>query len=505
MHRALTLLLDSVGKLRRLLPGLAFAALAFAILTTLVVAAALTWYAHPNGDDFCVGVDVRELGWAGCVERSYRLEGGRWAGYAITCGLKRIAPLSAQYPLGPLAMLGLCLLATRFLLGSILPLRGDRRTAWLLTVVFVALYWAGLPHPGETFYWLDSAQPYLLSVLLGMLLVGALLRLDAEPSPRRGLVLAGLALLGAFVVGLHEIVGLALVGVLAAGVLVAWLEGDRRRRAWAVVLAGAVLSFAVVAVAPGNEIRARGAQPSDRSLVGALVAALRMGLQILDVPTARGTATGSHGPPLGWVLDPRLLAATCLFASSARVRRLRPAWLERAPALWQALIPLVWIGILAGSFLAGGWALGRGLPFRVMNALYLVFLLGWFLTVVAYTRWAGSEARPPSAPALRTASALVLALGLLFSTNLKLGVRDLAKGWAQAYDRQMTWRYQEAARLAALDGGDLVVPEIVPWPQSYYRNEIHEDPDALKNRCVADYLGLDSIRLQPAPGMDRGR
>lgn len=499
MQRALTLLLDLARTLRGHSSSLALAAATFATIVTLVVATALTWYAHPNGDDFCVGVDVRDLGWAGCVERSYRLEGGRWAGYAVTCGLKQLAPLTAHYPLGPLLMLALCVLATRYLVGSVLEVRRDRRMAWLLSVAFVALYWAGTPHPGETFYWLDSAQPYLLSVLLSMGVVGALLRLPERAGARRLPAVAGLALLAAFVVGLHEIIGLALLGVLAVGALVAQLEGDRRRLAWTVVAAAAALSFVAVFVAPGNEVRARGAQASERSVVGTLLASLQMWLRVLDAPMVRGVAPGSHGTPLGWVLDPRLLAATLLFATSARLQRLRPRWTERTPELWQAVVPLVWIGILAGSFLAGGWALGRALPFRVMNALYLVFLLGWFLTVLVYLRSPDPEPRTTSAPSLQTVSALVLALGLLFSTNLKLGVRDLAKGWARQYDRQMTWRYREAARLAAAGGGELVVPEIALWPASYYRNEIRADPAAPQNRCVADYLGLDSIRLEPAP------
>jgi hypothetical protein len=490
--------LDLARRIRGRAPALARSVMVIAVGLTLLVAAALTWYAHPNGDDFCVGVDVRELGWAGCVERSYRLEGGRWAGYAVTCGLKGVASLSAQYPLGPLLMLALCVLATRFLLGSLLPTETDRRSNWLLAVFFVALYWAGLPHPGETFYWLDSAQPYLLSVLLAMVVVGALVRIPEQLSIRQGPVVVALGLLAAFVVGLHEIIGLALVGVLVVGAGVARLQADRRQLAWAAVAAMALLSFAAVFLAPGNEIRARGAQPSERTLMGAALAALQMWLRVLDAPVAREVAPGSHGTPLGWVLDPRLLTATILFATSARMRRLRSRWTESAPELWKTVVPLVSIAILAGSFFAGGWALGRALPFRVMNALYLVFLLGWFLTVFVYTRSASLDARASGLPLLQTASALLLALGLLFSTNFKLGARDLAKGWASHYDRQMTLRYEEAARLAARGGGDLVVDEIVPWPRSYYRNEIREDPDALQNRCVADYLGIDSIRLVPA-------
>jgi hypothetical protein len=140
--------------------------------------------------------------------------------------------------------------------------------------------------------------------------------------------------------------------------------------------------------------------------------------------------------------------------------------------------------------------LGRTFPLRVFNSLYLVFLLGWFLTVFVYTRWEiGTDPPHPSERMLRLASAAIFTLALLVSTNLKHGVRDLATGRAASFDREMTRRYEVARKLRESGGGQLVVPAIEPWPASYYENDIQQDPGAIQNQCMADYFGLESIRL----------
>jgi hypothetical protein len=68
----------------------------------------------------------------------------------------------------------------------------------------------------------------------------------------------------------------------------------------------------------------------------------------------------------------------------------------------------------------------------------------------------------------------------------------------------MSRRYDEARRLHASGGGELVARDVDPWPWSYYRNDVRADPGAGQNRCWADYFGIDGVRLESSASGESG-
>jgi hypothetical protein len=481
------------------LPWPAAAALALAVGATLAVAAALLLFAHPMGDDFCNAVSVRELGLLGAVRHEYLEWGGRWAGHVVVVGFPALLDPTRSYALGLSAVVAAAVVAFRFLIGSLLPLAtpADRRLGWALALALYALHFAGMPHPGQTVYWFEGAAVYSLNVSLALLLLGCLLRLSRQPGRGRAAAEVGLALGALTVAAFQELVGMILLGVLVLGAGACRLLRDGRGRAWALAALGALLGLLSVALAPGNAVRSPTLNPDGGSLPAALAASAAMWLRVLDAP---GREAVGELSPLGWPTDPKLLAASVLVALLPRLRRLRPAWLDRAPRAWRWSFPAVLALSLTGSFLAGGWALGRTLPLRAFNALHVVFLLGWFLTLVAWT-WDGEEEAATGSRARRalcTGSALALALALLVSPHVKLGLRDLLGGHARAFDRVMERRYAEARRARAEGARELRLAPIVEWPSTYFQHDVGQIAPALE-ACVADYFGVDAVRLAAAP------
>ncbi|MEN8184787.1 MAG: DUF6056 family protein [Myxococcota bacterium] len=468
--------------------------LGFSVVATLAMAGALLLFANPLADDFCHASNVRELGLFRCVSVDYAQWGGRWASTLLACTFPWLFNVTQWYSLPLLGILIAMLLGTRLLLAEVLELRDRPRQAWGLSLVVLSLYWAGMPHPGQSIYWLEGAWVYSLNLSLGMMLFVGLLRLPAPGSPGWSLRVAGLALLAFFLAAFHELFTFVQIGLLVVGAALAFRWGDGRRYAWAIVGIATLLGFATVLVAPGNEARQDFAtgNVAGGSPLRALQASVAMAVRILDAPSLRDRL-GSNSP-LGWVLDPKLLAATVLLVVVPSMRSLRPSWLERDAALWRLLIPGTCIAFLGGSFVAGGWALGRTMPLRAFNGLYLVFLLGWLLTALVYTRDRGEVGTPRAETAfLRTVSVLILALGLMGSTNLKLGLRDLATGRASAFDREMERRY--AAAPAAREGGrPLVAERVNPWPSSYFQFDVDRTPENLQ-QCVARFLDVSSIQI----------
>jgi hypothetical protein len=469
--------------------------LAAAVAATLAIAAALLFHARPLGDDLCNAANARELGLLGCVRNDYLHWGGRWASQVLACGFPAAFDVARGYPVGLLAVAAVLVVALRLWVGTVLALERDRRLAWSLSLVLVALYWAGMPHPGETVYWLEGAFIYSLNVSLCLVLIACLIRLPKRRTRSRDLATLALVLLATVVAAFHEMFALVLLAVLLTGAAVALRFRDARWPVWAGVAAATVLGLATVALAPGN-VNREAHFPEGRSVGRAVLAAARMWLRVLDAPVGRGEALGS-ATALGWVVDARLLAATVLFVGSRSIRSLHPDWLRREPGLWRLVVPLLSLAVITGSFLVGGWGLGRTLPLRAFDGLYLVFLLGWFLTVFVYTRGTQPVGRAaPVTPFLQAVSALVLAVGLLASTNTKLALRDLADGRARRFAREMALRDVEAARVRERGGAELVVRPIEPWPSSYFRNDIPELLPELR-QCVSRYFGVQSLRVGP--------
>ena len=474
--------------------------LGLAVAVTLGVAAALFVFAHPMGDDFCNAVRARELGVPAAVYGEYLQWGGRLAGHVVVYALPALLDVTRAYPIALAAVAALGAFAVRFLIGSVLPLRGESRRAWGLTLVLLALYWAGLPHPGQTVYFFEGASVYSLNLSLALLLVAWLIRLP-EGGARPGILVA--VLLGGFVVAtFHELIGLVLALVLGAGASVARFARDPRGRAWLAALAGATIGVASMVLAPGNEVRRAALGSESVSIVQAFGAAAQMSVRIVDAPTLRQDGLGSLSP-LGWLVDAKLLAATVLLATTGWLRQLRPRWLSRRGDLWRVLVPTLSVVAIAAYLVAGGLALGRTLPLRAFNALYLLFLIGWFLTVFVLTSSApdvGSES--VTLRVLRNLSACILALGLLVSSNVKYGMRDLVDGRAASFDRQMERRY------AILRGttGTAEVGPIDPWPSSYFRNDVGDVSPEIRS-CVARYFDLDALRPVegPAAAPERAR
>ncbi len=463
---------------------------ALAVAATLGVAVALLPFAHPTGDDFCSAASARQYGLLEAVRHEYLHWGGRWAAQALVVGFWDVFDVTHAYAVGLIATMAASLLALRGLVGAVPPWRDQPRQAWAAALALYALHWSGMPAPGQSVYWFEGASIYSLNLSLGLLVVAGLLRLPEQPSGRRRLASAGWTLLAFVTAAFHELFALVLGGVLALGSAVTFATRDSRRLAWTSATVAVALGLASVVLAPGTEVRQPTINPEGPDPLRALLAALAMWARVLDAPGI-GDPVGSHAP-LGWVVDARLIAASVLVATGALPA---PGWLRRRPTLWKALAPAGTLALLSGAFLVGGLALGRTLPLRAFNGLYLLFLLGWFLTLFVHAS-DGAPARPgaPAIRFLRVVSAVVLALGLLVSGNVKHGLRDLGRGRAIAFDRAMEARYAEARRAREAGARELVIAPIEPWPSSYFRNDVGDLTPPLRE-CVARYFELESVRV----------
>ena len=472
---------------------------ALCVTGVFLLAGVYLFEAWPLMDDLGRAAAVREQSVLQCIAREYRAWTGRWSGVGSSYFLSASADLHRWYPW---ILLGLASVtwfagyaALRFWLGD----AASRLRCWGGSLCFFALYWLGMPAPAQSIYWMTGGLENLLNLSLAILIVLQLAQLDPgnQPSGRRLAVALGLGAASMFVAGMHELFTLlfAVVLVVGTGTAIATRRGDRR--GWLIVTALHLTGAAIVFLAPGNADRlARHPEAGDFGLT----------LQLLGEQLV---AT------IPWLVDPRLLALTALFALSPAVRAARPAWLANNRALLRWLIPATAAAVLVAGLAGPGWAMGREMPERTRNGLYFIFTVGWFATVFVWR--AGGPLEPRAGgDRLRLAAALVFvacsgfpaalwprdpsaaepaepgtALALLRS-NATVGLEDLSR--LPAFRAAQQQRLDYLTRAGSEEHQIAIVDPLIDPPRLLPTNEPGADPKLPQSLSLAQFFGVPIVR-----------
>ncbi len=456
-----------------------------AIAVVLVVGTTLFCYAQPLADDFARAYKGRLQGVFPAMIAEYFHWSGRWASSTLNYFITSSFDLVRLYPL--LLVVNAALLAVSiFSLLHAAEIGTAIRQRLCLTAAALALYWAGMPDPGETVYWLTGSVDNLTGLWLSLLLFAGLLQSRMQKGPAALAIGAGLSLLALVAAGFHELFSLLLCLALAGGTLRGWLARDEGRWMWTACLAAALVGFLVVYNAPGNAVR-RAEFPF----------AANFGV------TMRLTVQQVISDVLPWILDVRLLFGTALILLLAP-ECIKDDRRQRSELRDLVIVVLTWVAVLIAAVAAASWATGSNLILRTLDGIYLVFLTGWFWVFVMAKRHFGRrEPLLAATPLLRRTAATIFVAAMLLTGNTWKQLRDL-RGAAPAYSNAMgdRWRLLEAA--SAKGTPHVTVKPVWAHPKSYIAYfELREDPNYWENRSVANYFGLRSVRM--AGKSDKGR
>lgn len=449
-----------------------------AVGLVMVLAFGLMPYAHPLGDDFEFRHFGMTLGSWGTAYHHYFSWSGRWATRVVECGL---LPHLVGYRYGAaLTVLSLVEVLASFAAVRLVFQRSvGTATQWGLAGCLWALHWASMPAPAQTTYWFTGAVENQLSLSLAMLCVAS-----AGVSQPRGRWLVGvwllaLSLLIVAVTGLHEVTGIQLAIVLGVATGISFHTGSPKRFLWLLLLTVCLLGVAAAVLAPGNAARATAyAASNSRSVIRTL------GL----------TAKFLARDVLAWMVDPRLICASLCLILSPRFTRLRIAWMEQAAIRWNYLVPALTLALIALGAAAVAFGTGQSPPERTENLLHMVFLLGWFCTLLLWSRCPEYTLahRSPLERFLPVSSLALLAVGLLASGNANIALRDLDK-------RILPWHAAMLERDELMkcvpQGTDLVLPQTPPMPAIFFQCDLAPH-NSWQNNLFARCYGLASARVE---------
>ncbi|HEY8559756.1 MAG TPA: DUF6056 family protein [Pyrinomonadaceae bacterium] len=406
---------------------------------------------------------------------------GRWGAAGLNYLLTSSFDLVGFYT--PLLLIIPFLLATSvFLLLRAARIGATRTRSFALAAAAAALYWNGMPDPGETVYWLTGSVDNLTGFVLSFALLAALLRFDVSGTVSRAAASAALFLLAFLATGFHEVFGLVLCAALASGSLQQWLARRSNRWIWTGCLAAALIGFLVVYAAPGNEVRR-----ADFPFAGNLEVTVRLALG------------QSFSSIFMWISDIRLLTGTLLLLM------LMPRDLTASndgiglPARNVVITGITGIAAVGGAFTAVSWAIGMSMAPRTLNGIYLVFLVGLFWVIVLSARcFPAAAAISAARPAARWALTVLFVGGMMLSGNTRKAIVDLSVA-APVYRAAMQERWRSLA--AASDRGEraAVGRSLPARPKCFIKYfELSEDPEFWVNWGVAHYFGLASVKLSAA-------
>jgi hypothetical protein len=480
------------------LPARTRRALNVLLIASIVVVAAISFFLTFNAvqtwDDFCRAALPKDLGNViANVQENYLIWSGRWAVhglYALTFPYIGLDTINHNLLLALSAVIWFTVFYIFLHIFFRKSLSASKKA--FLAVLLTTIYWAGMPDPGDTWYWLTGSTEYQLPFLLmalSLLTLTSVWVTGDRLLPRIGAgVLGGVI---AFVVtGLHEIVGLLLLG----GLSIAFLLALARKRWDVAIVYGLVIlvtavGIMIVLTAPGTGVRtARDfAQPNSVSA----------GLKALMSPRTS---------PLAWLGDARLWCLTVLLVTTPAFLRLRPAWVDWKLPLpgplsrMAVVVPLIGLSaVMLGTF-AASFAQGRDAPPRVMNLLYAVLVAGWIASLIPIGAMIG-EASATQVSLLRAVNlgaAVLLPVTLLIAPVTLRAVNDIpviVKDWRPA----LSARADEIRQKLAAGETSLVLKPIEADPRTYRWDDFGTDPTDWKNDCAAKFYGATDLRTEAPP------
>lgn len=447
-----------------------------------------TYYAVAMADDYCRAGLPANLDWLARVKQLYMEWSGRWAVHSLyVLTFPKIAITSISYSLlllfsGPIWFL-IFYITAHILFGNAMRSGEKAFLALILTVVF----WASMPGPGETWYWLTGSIEYQIPFLLMGCCLLILTASVNSSSYIKVISCVGAVILAALVTGFNELIGLLLLGFLSIGIMLSlfWRRLDAAL-GFTIVLGFTVVGLAVNLLAPGTAVHAAvSTNPYN------FITAIR--LVFLEPGQA----------PLPWLGQPAILWLTVLVLTSPGFLSRLPTWVRTqfTPIVpfWLVLVPFIGLAAVHLTLLAADYAQGVDAPARILNIAYAVFLIGWFASLIPLGRLSSEHAVPDQSlgKALHLVAAVMLPLSIILGTNVMSGLSSLRKTvreFAPAVAaRQVLMR--AATENNAHQGDPIGVSPITSNPKLFFWSDVTEDPEDWRNECFARYYRVRAVRL----------
>ena len=462
------------------LKNLANSALWLLFAITIVPIGILAFYNHPSvADDYCFAYMTRDVGfWAA---QKFYYEG--WSGRYFSNMIFHATPLAYGVfwfvKVMPFIILGLLFHAIYTFIGEIL--KPSRANQLLLTATFLSIFIIFSSSVVDTFFWYTSVFIFPTSFCFFLYLIVAIIRFY---QPQYQKIKYPIALLAAtlvfFIVGSNEVMMLGTIAFL--GMIWFYMLVFEKRFdifIFSLMLIGLYFAYFWVVKAKGNEVRMVGGN----LMGGAIFESLKNALK------------STFFSIITWLklLLPAAILYKFVFLKEYHTLTRSPYFNVHIWVLNVALVVLIFV-----MFFVIHYGNDMGVPDRVNNIIFAVFMIGVFYIVTAIHYYY---------PTTWEISSMLKVFGFILyiiifsisipknskSQNLKPMYADIRLGIAKRYDQEMTQRYEH---IRASKSDTVYITPLKNVPKSLCFDEIKTNEKHLWNKCYATYFEKKVIILK---------
>ena len=451
------------------------------LLSVLLPLLILSIYNHPSpADDFCYIDTVFKIGWFEAMELYYTTWTGRYFGILLNHSNPLLWHSFVGFKILPIVLLVGFVVCLYGLIRQLTPTL-SRQAHWGFAGVVFFLYILKMASISESFYWMASFVTYTIPNMLTLLWIVLVLKVYTKRTPGKGKI--GLALLAGFC--LFAVIGSSETNLLIIMLLLAGWWGYRIlfQRKWDafmfVMLGIGLLSSYFYFSSTGNQARISG-NPLGGNVPFSLISSFKK-LGILSIE---------------WLTQTPLLLFSVIWliilshlSRDARKYFIVPGWYS----------VLLTIGILSAQLFPSYYGVGIEPTPRVINCVYLYFILGWFYNIGVLFQYVEHFVRnsvqwlESKYVYVALLTLILIATSFLGSRNIKYVYSDILKGTAANYSKELDERYETI--LASKDSV-VYLSTLKHVPLTLYVDDITTNREHWWNKCLAGYFGKEAIIIR---------
>ncbi|MDO3693775.1 DUF6056 family protein [Wenyingzhuangia sp. chi5] len=426
----------------------------------------ISFFNNPSSDDYCFASQVKELGFWAAQKATYN----GWSGRYISTAILSLNIVNENnliwYKLFPILLLMFLLIGIYFLVKNFFKIRSFVVNVEISILIFL-LYLTQMPIISEGLYWWSGAITYQVANILTLFLLRSLVVLIRNKSVCN--VFLG-SLVGFIVAACNE-TSMILLNVLFVSVLIVRTYLNKKIDYQILVVFLAILiSSAIVFVAPGNSVRGSFFPNQHRFLFSSVLASLD-GFRYV----------------LRWS-GLTFLISIILYLKISKSVGLE--FLREKLSFSSSISLMIVVAVLFSGFFIGFWTMGKPIPARSVNSVYLFYMVGFIYIVFKYL----VDIKFNLIFSLKHTSLLLMMIvfSIMFDKKNMINViDDLGRGTAYNYNIEVKERVLKTKHSEKNE--TLILRPITRRPITLLENDMKSDSDYFGNKCYANYWGLNEV------------
>ena len=444
------------------------------LFLTIIPFIILSFYVHPCWDDF----EYSEIAYKNGFFHSQYIWYETWSGrYFSTAVLSTINPLLFRSVIGYKIITALFILlfivSVYYLVSEIASESINLKQKLICTLSFCYLFVCGLPASDLALFWLASTVIYQFANIMMLVLTVLFIRFIKirNVSISKGLVIS-ICLLIFAIEGSNEVSMLTTTIFFAAVFAGNFILTRKFDKYLFLFAAASVISFLIVYLAPGNDYRLT-TNPDSHQLLYSLK---NSAIDLIKFIIYR-------------IYNLPLLIFSVLFISFYY----KIVSFKKSEDIKVMINPFhsvaLYLIILFSGIFVSYWSLGTSTPYRTLNVIFFIFLLGWFLNIMIIVNYlyAKEKLKMNDIPGY---AYILLCLAVLFSFmketgSVKEAYKDLVSGKAQKFNAQLNDRYSS---IYSSTTDTVKVDSLSNIPRSFFYYDIGPDPNGKYNKLQSEFF-----------------